>query len=315
MIRGLPFPVIPEPAAQGVRAGAPAAMDFADCLTPPFAPAAPVERVSATTVAVCPPSMLAPPQVTGDCIPHPPQDCPAIGGLGYEPRRWYVAPVGPPGPRPVHDFGAAPAMVPPPPPSQGPFMAEPLADTGDAPLQWQVRASTEGGVELWWPWQLMATPHLSQRSAVHGLPMVTTAPPTTEKTAMAADPKTIAAASPEPWSAVVSTGPRKSEVHAPSTATVDIAADEVGIDVTNERGAAMPAAGLPWARRLLRWLESQDQAATAWVRDYTVAARGEAELIADLRRFAQSEGLPLRRIVLNGRTVWTADLQTLPETR
>lgn len=61
-----------------------------------------------------------------------------------------------------------------------------------------------------------------------------------------------------------------------------------------------------WPLRLLRWLNDGDGGKTVWLRDFTLDSAAVSTLIGDVRRFAQAENLPLARIVLNGRTLWTA---------
>jgi hypothetical protein len=71
-------------------------------------------------------------------------------------------------------------------------------------------------------------------------------------------------------------------------------------------GTALLGASFEWPLRLLRWLNEGPQGATAWLRDFTLAPEAMPALVDDLRRFAAAENLPLDRIVLNGRTLWSA---------
>jgi hypothetical protein len=71
--------------------------------------------------------------------------------------------------------------------------------------------------------------------------------------------------------------------------------------------SAAQAQAAHWPLRLLRWLNDSDSGKTLWLRDFTVESGSADGLVDDLRRFAQAEKLPLARIVLNGRTLWSAD--------
>lgn len=93
----------------------------------------------------------------------------------------------------------------------------------------------------------------------------------------------------------------------PAWAVLNAAANSASEESAAGRSAAQAQAA-HWPLRLLRWLNDSEGGSTLWLRDFTSEPGAAPALVDDLRRFAQAEGLPLRRIVLNGRTLWAADL-------
>ena len=58
-----------------------------------------------------------------------------------------------------------------------------------------------------------------------------------------------------------------------------------------------------WPQRLLRWSDEGD-GTTAWIRDFQLQTTDCDALTDALRGMARQEGLPLRRIMLNGHAIW-----------
>jgi len=63
----------------------------------------------------------------------------------------------------------------------------------------------------------------------------------------------------------------------------------------------------PWPQRLLWWAPSCN-GASVWLRDFTIQPDGEASLADILRRQLRGDVPAIARIVINGRTVWSAPL-------
>lgn len=62
---------------------------------------------------------------------------------------------------------------------------------------------------------------------------------------------------------------------------------------------------LVWPERLLRWLaDTQGRGTTAWIRDYQINPSHAGQMIDALRVLAEQQGLPLRRVMLNGHELW-----------
>lgn len=174
----------------------------------------------------------------------------------------------------------------------------------------------EGRIEIVSSWRLVADGSLAQIGRA-ALPYAATdaahAAHASTTSSVSLPVSTIAAAM---RSDAMSVGGRAS----PVTLTPAVAAlrrDVTNADAINAAGNApsLPATAATWSLRLLRWFEAEGRGATAWLRDYTVAGDGEAGLVDDVRRFAQDAGLPLRRIVLNGRTLWSVESSPQPVSR
>jgi hypothetical protein len=60
---------------------------------------------------------------------------------------------------------------------------------------------------------------------------------------------------------------------------------------------------LMWPQRVLRWL-GDGEGTTAWVRDYQIDMSKLQTLLDSLRCLAEQQGLPLRRVMLNGHELW-----------
>jgi hypothetical protein len=76
---------------------------------------------------------------------------------------------------------------------------------------------------------------------------------------------------------------------------------------TGALNAATQRAGwaplLTWPQRVLRWL-GDGEGTTAWVRDYQIDLSKLESLVDSLRCLADQQGVPLRRIMLNGHELW-----------
>jgi hypothetical protein len=204
-------------------------------------------------------------------------------------------------------------MLPPAPPLPvaapiaAPIAAAAHAETAPPPL-WQVAVHpADGVVELLSPWRLVAGASLSQvgvgrtaQALVHHLPLPRATPTAAGAAAAMGTAPTLPGA---PFAVAGGRAPGPAPVAMPApprTGDPAPAADRVGAPPAQLASAAQ------WALRLLRWFEHRGDGATAWLRDYTATAANTAQLVADVREFARDEGLPLRRVVLNGRTVWAA---------
>lgn len=172
-------------------------------------------------------------------------------------------------------------------------------------------ASRSGGetVDLFFtPWQLVAGHQLSQqwRSGTPGVATPAEAAPGSTSSQLASGVAGMAmnsmsardadwplqAGTPltTPWAAAAR----------PAAAAAGAAAEAIA------SGAPALGAAAAWPLRLLRWLNEGSHGATAWLRDFTLDADTLPALVQDLQRFAASQDIPLHRIVLNGRTLWTA---------
>jgi hypothetical protein len=161
-----------------------------------------------------------------------------------------------------------------------------VVEAAAAPLPaWQVAVHpADGVVELLSPWRLVAGASLSQIAGGRSVG------------AMALPGSTATGANSPTGARAVASGALPG--------TFGFAA---ALPATTALPPAQLASAAQWALRLLRWFETRGEGATAWLRDYTATPERAAEMVDDLRQFARSEGLPLRRIVLNGQTVWSAE--------
>lgn len=171
-----------------------------------------------------------------------------------------------------------------------------------------------GQIEIVSPWRLIADGSLSYRGR-DGLPAgggsIGRAPGAASGTVRAGDGG-MSAAVVRDLPLPVTTSPSNTGVVPPSPRR-EASANGATDAVENAAHASTTSHSASWTMRLLRWFEAEGRGATAWLRDYTLTADGETRLVDDLRRFATSEGLPLARIVLNGRTLWSADPSPLHE--
>ncbi|MFA6985141.1 MAG: hypothetical protein WC213_02900 [Arenimonas sp.] len=74
-----------------------------------------------------------------------------------------------------------------------------------------------------------------------------------------------------------------------------------GLDAAAQRAGWAPL--LTWPQRVLRWL-GDGEGTTAWVRDYQMDLSKVQTLLDSLRCLAEQQGLPLRRVMLNGHELW-----------
>lgn len=164
----------------------------------------------------------------------------------------------------------------------------------------QLRLTSAGGeVELIdMPWTLMATGRLAHRTAgSSGLPADTG---TGRRQVVAGG-----GSGGLPLSAfVVAAGeaaPRSlSRMQAMPGATAYSAASEDGANGAEEVAARTAAPVFEWTERLMRWIERNGRA-TALIRDYRLDDPAAEALAERLQAFADADGLPLERIVINGR--------------
>lgn len=61
-----------------------------------------------------------------------------------------------------------------------------------------------------------------------------------------------------------------------------------------------------WAERLMRLTHDGDGQNTVWLRDYRLNANDFGSVAEKLRGYGQQEGVPIGRVVINGREVWRA---------
>lgn len=61
-----------------------------------------------------------------------------------------------------------------------------------------------------------------------------------------------------------------------------------------------------WAERLVRLTHDRDGRSTVWLRDYGLTEANIESVAAKLRQRGQQEGVPISRVVINGREVWRA---------
>lgn len=160
------------------------------------------------------------------------------------------------------------------------------------------------------PWRLAPGDRLSQelRATLSVFVAEGPAAPTASIAPMPAissgDPATaimVRAAASEPARHATGSG-----LQVPVQSPQSIAAASASEEIAAGRSAAQAQAA-HWPLRLLRWLNDSEAGTTLWLRDFTTEPGAASALVDDLRRFAQTEGLPLRRIVLNGQTLWSVE--------
>ncbi len=73
-----------------------------------------------------------------------------------------------------------------------------------------------------------------------------------------------------------------------------------------ETGALLSQLAEQWQARLARWTESGLHGLTVRIRDYRLDADAQTALANQLQAFAQANGMPLNRILINARELWHA---------
>lgn len=278
------LPNLPMPGAPpGAATRAPEQADFSQWLAPsaqspvPGAAAAPVLPVAVDTLIV-PPALIR--EVLP--VPMPPSTMPADAAFPDVPTM-------------------SPAAIGTP--------LDPIIDDA-ARLSWTLSGSEPGGAVqlIASPWRLAPGDRLSQELRA------TLSVHIDEPSATSSSSRLLATTAPAAGAgmihALVATGSARSAADPVSPLPLQTVPHAASITSSDESAASRSAAGAQasqWPLRLLRWLNDSEGGATLWLRDFTTDPGASSGLVDDLRRFAQTEGLPLRRIVLNGHTLWAAD--------
>ncbi|WP_421567146.1 hypothetical protein [Stenotrophomonas sp. PD6] len=172
------------------------------------------------------------------------------------------------------------------------------------------------GQSLLLPWQLVANNALSHlfmqgRSSLEGsvgLAAFAAGAGPTAVAASAAAGLASAALGSTPAGARLPQGGAATPVQALSTASVASTAER------SETSAVLAGLADRWQERLLRWSANGLQGLSVRVRDYRLDADGQQALANRLVEFAQRNGLPLQRIVINARELWHAGTPIPPYT-
>lgn len=99
-----------------------------------------------------------------------------------------------------------------------------------------------------------------------------------------------------------------------TSAPVFSSAGVASVAERSETGAVLAGLADRWQERLLRWSANGLQGLSVRVRDYRLDADGQQALASRLVAFAQHNGLPLQRIVINARELWHAGTPIPPHT-
>jgi hypothetical protein len=68
--------------------------------------------------------------------------------------------------------------------------------------------------------------------------------------------------------------------------------------------ATSPATIMPWAERLIRWVQQQGSGASVWVRDYRLDDEAARQLGEAMKSVAREHGIAIQKIVVNAREIW-----------
>ena len=163
----------------------------------------------------------------------------------------------------------------------------------------------DGEIEVFaLPWRLKSSSSLAQRTAMYGqelLAQVGASAPVRAGTGVGSEAARTAALPSAP--VVAST-----RVDAPETAAIarlPVVPEPAGSPTERELGAgAAPAAFLPWSKRLVRWVEGQEDRASVWIRDYRLDDEAARQLGEAVRAAAREHGVLVRKVVVNAREIW-----------
>jgi hypothetical protein len=72
------------------------------------------------------------------------------------------------------------------------------------------------------------------------------------------------------------------------------------------RSSTLATATTFWAKKLVRWVESQGAEPSLWVRDFSLDESAAQRLVAALRALSEQQGITLSHIVVNARELWRA---------
>lgn len=320
MIRLLPDLPLPTP-DRGPFEGAAPRTDFAQLLQPPPAGPAPPNEVALPEPV--PSWLMAQPVPQTTALPvaaGPTSWLVAAGESSFEgPGPDGETPEAGPTPPPATDPRAADLVQAPAPDHAGSLaasgMSSPPPGDGHGVVVWRMAAPANGEVLTLFasPWQLMSGPHLSRTTRGdhgHATGLTITPPAPAEATRFMATESPLIQNAPR----AIQDSPLQVGRHGPvrSIDAQDRPGNADDVPVSAPSGSTTGGAPVPWPIRLLRWLNAGEQGPVAWLRDFTVDPAVLPSLITEIRRFAQSENIPLRRIVLNGQTIWTTET---PSTR
>ncbi|MBW8311248.1 MAG: hypothetical protein K0M64_04365 [Rhizobium sp.] len=189
-------------------------------------------------------------------------------------------------------------------------MADPPLVDGHGVVVWRMAAPASGEVLTLFasPWQLISGPHLSRTTrGDHGLltgQTITPPAPAEATQFMATESSAIQRAPRAGQDSPLQVG--RHGLGRPVDAQ-ERSGNADDVPVSAPSGGTTGGAPVPWPIRLLRWLNAGEQGPIAWLRDFTADPAVLPSLITEIRRFAQSENIPLRRIVLNGQTIWATE--------
>lgn len=181
---------------------------------------------------------------------------------------------------------------------------------GGPGLMIEMRIQGENGVAqvISTPWRLMATGELEYSIASVGNPAGTPVPSTVvvqPRLAQRIDTPmpTTEARSPAGLSAAgrasVAYGMYRNE-----SSTANASMNGRSPDETLSMSRTLPATA-DWLSRWFRWVERDGRDLALWVRDYRIGDREAAGVVNGVLTFVREHGIPVGRIVVNGREHWS----------
>lgn len=82
--------------------------------------------------------------------------------------------------------------------------------------------------------------------------------------------------------------------------------EPLDLRAAEQRSAAATAltTALPWAERLIRWIEEQGSGSSVWIRDYRLDDETARQLGEAMKAAAREHGIVIQKIVVNAREIW-----------
>lgn len=154
------------------------------------------------------------------------------------------------------------------------------------------------------PWRLMASGHLAHANAMAGMPGALSV----ASVAHAGLDAQAVSATASPGVPLASHGgslPAFENTGAVIAASTSQSANRTRDDVAALKTMSSHApAAAEWLARWMKWIERDGRDAVVWLRDFSIDDDQAARVVEGLRSFAQSQGVGLERIVVNGRELW-----------
>lgn len=154
------------------------------------------------------------------------------------------------------------------------------------------------------PWRLMASGHLAHADAMAGMPGQLPA-----TSGVAAVPGVPMRGTDSPYRLSAPVYPAQLPVYDSNGILVGAVQSQTSNRARNDlaplhaMSSHAPAAA-EWLARWMKWIERDGRDTVVWLRDFSIDEDQAPRVADDLRRFAQSQGVSLERIVVNGRELW-----------